>query len=65
MAYAFIDNDKYSDIVVINQARDSFAVYFYNPRTTLYELYPWHRVDELNPKLIIKNVIVMKNNFKY
>lgn len=49
MAYGFIDNDKFNDLVVISQNRSMFAVHIYNPITTLFEVFPWHLVDGSNP----------------
>ena len=48
MAYGFINNDKFNDIVVVSQNRSMFAVYIYNTDTTQFDLFPWHQVDAAN-----------------
>ena len=62
MAYGFIDNDKFNDIIVANQELNAFAVYFYNPITTVFELFPFQIVDKTKPDLKLVSVIAMKNN---
>lgn len=36
MCYDYIDDDKFIDIVIINQARNKFAVYFWDNHNTTF-----------------------------
>ena len=45
MAYGFIDNDKFNDVVVINQKRNAFAVYFYEEPSTMFTINDMMMVD--------------------
>ena len=47
-AFGFIDNDKYNDIVVLNEQRNSFAVYFFDNNVKEFIKYPMTLVDSQN-----------------
>ena len=61
MCYDYIDDDKFIDIVIVNQARNKFAVYFWDNHQTTFSMSTLTEVDQSNPNLTITGIIPLKD----
>lgn len=62
MGYGYIDDDKMVDVVIVNQKRTKFAVYYYDDKATTLGLTEYISVDSSKPDLEITSILVLKDS---